>query len=75
MMVFENRKTWEIAHIKAHSKGGSGDIDNLRPTCKDCNRKMKNNHMVEYCVINVKPELLSETLEELHLSYVISLPS
>jgi hypothetical protein len=31
--------------------------------------------MVEYCVINVKPELLSETLEELHLSYVISLPS
>jgi hypothetical protein len=41
-LCFDNRTSglkgaWHIEHLKAHSKGGTDDIDNLRAACIKCN--------------------------------------
>jgi len=80
-MIVENRKgkkgtdgkmdytgVWEIGHVKAHAEGGNEELDNLRPICKMCNRKMGKMHMVEYCKKNVPNHRLEATLAKLKLS-------
>jgi 5-methylcytosine-specific restriction endonuclease McrA len=62
-----NRKSWEIAHVKAHSQGGNEELSNLRPICRQCNRKMGTMHMLEYCQRNVPRERLNHVLDQLHL--------
>ena len=40
--------TFECGHVVAHAKGGSNDISNLRPICRDCNNGMGTENMKEY---------------------------
>jgi len=40
-----NDKIWEAAHVIPHSKGGTSDIDNLRPICRKCNQDMKDDQL------------------------------
>lgn len=35
-----SQNNWECAHVIAHKCGGSDGEDNLRPTCRSCNREM-----------------------------------
>ena len=35
-----SQKDWECAHVIAHKCGGGDGEDNLRPTCRSCNRSM-----------------------------------
>lgn len=39
---------FECGHVLPHSKGGSYDINNLRPICSSCNRNMSNMHMYDF---------------------------
>lgn len=39
---------WHAGHVKAHSKGGSDTVDNLRPLCPPCNWSMSNMHMAKF---------------------------
>ena len=43
---------FEAAHVQAKSLGGSDRLDNLRPTCKECNRDMRTENL--YCYIHRK---------------------
>jgi HNH endonuclease len=44
--------TWEAGHVIAYSKGGSDDLENLRPVCQRCNRSMGTQNMGEWARIN-----------------------
>ncbi len=39
---------WEAGHIQAAAKGGSDNIDNLRPVCSTCNKSMSSMNMDDY---------------------------
>jgi len=43
---------WHCGHIKPRARGGSIDIENLRPICIDCNLKMSAMHMYEYILLH-----------------------
>ena len=64
----ETKGIWEIGHVKAHANGGNEELSNLRPICKSCNRKMGNDHMIEYCKQNVPDFRLERTLNRMKLS-------
>jgi len=38
---------FEVGHNIPQSKGGSNDIDNLRPICGNCNKSMSNSYTIE----------------------------
>ncbi len=60
--------TWEIAHILSHHNGGEETLNNLRPTCKACNRAMGKMHMVDYIRKKVPPYRIESTLQRLKLT-------
>jgi len=37
---------YHVGHDKPESKGGSLDIDNLKPLCSRCNHSMSNNYTI-----------------------------
>jgi hypothetical protein len=39
---------WEAGHVVPSSKGGSDNLDNLRPICRDCNRSMGCTNMITW---------------------------
>ena len=39
---------WEAGHVVPSSKGGSDNLDNLRPICRDCNRSMGCMNMITW---------------------------
>ena len=39
--------TFEVGHNLPESKGGTLDIDNLRPICAKCNRSMSNEYTID----------------------------
>ena len=39
---------WEQAHVIAHACGGKDTADNLRPTCRGCNREMGTENLWAY---------------------------
>jgi 5-methylcytosine-specific restriction endonuclease McrA len=46
----ENKITpfnFEVGHNIPESKGGTTDIDNLRPICGNCNRSMGNSYSID----------------------------
>lgn len=49
-IIFSDRLTWEMAHIKAHAEGGSSDLSNIRPLCFSCNRSMGVKHIRTYLI-------------------------
>lgn len=42
-------KTWEQAHITAVANGGTNDVANLVPTCRDCNRSCGTRNLMDWC--------------------------
>ena len=38
---------WHVGHNKPESKGGSTDINNLKPICSECNLGMGNRYTIE----------------------------
>lgn len=38
---------WEMGHDEPRSKGGTDELDNLRPICFKCNRQMGNRYTIE----------------------------
>jgi len=38
---------FEVGHNVPHSKGGSTDLDNLRPICSKCNKSMGDQYTIE----------------------------
>lgn len=39
--------TFETGHNVPYSKGGTTSIDNLRPICRNCNRRMSNTYTID----------------------------
>jgi 5-methylcytosine-specific restriction endonuclease McrA len=53
--------SFETGHNIPESKGGSLDIDNLRPICSNCNRSMGDNYTIdEFSEISKKTSKLWE---------------
>lgn len=42
---------WHCGHIKAYADGGSNSVENLRPTCEECNLKMGTMDMILFICI------------------------
>ena len=47
MMPLITPFTFECGHNIPESKGGTSDIDNLRPICGNCNRSMSNSYTID----------------------------
>ena len=45
--VFTVLSSWHVGHNKPESKGGTIDINNLKPICCDCNLGMGNRYTIE----------------------------
>lgn len=53
--------TFEVGHNVPESKGGSSDLDNLKPLCPSCNKSMGNTYTIdEFSVISKRREKLWE---------------
>lgn len=70
VLIFENRKTWEIAHIHAFKEGGKDSIANWRPICRHCNRSMQETHMVVYCRQHIPTSRLPNVLKVLNIDNI-----
>lgn len=42
------KTNWHCAHVEAWSKSGDSSVENMRPTCEDCNRRMGTQNMDEF---------------------------
>jgi 5-methylcytosine-specific restriction endonuclease McrA len=42
-----NPFTFEVGHNMPHSKGGTLDIDNLKPICSTCNKSMGDRYTID----------------------------
>lgn len=42
---------WHCGHVTPDSKGGSMEIENLRPLCQACNTSMSDTHMEEFVTL------------------------
>lgn len=49
-IFFDDRLTWEMAHVKSHVEGGSGELSNIRPICFTCNRSMGSKHFMTFLI-------------------------
>jgi len=47
-LIHRNEDGFHVGHIIAHNKGGSDDIDNLRPVCRTCNLAMQTQDMRQF---------------------------
>lgn len=66
-IIRNDRSTWEMSHIRAVAKGGSNDLDNIRPLCYTCNRTMSVQHLKAY-LIERYPERYTTVTKSLKLS-------
>jgi 5-methylcytosine-specific restriction endonuclease McrA len=41
-------ESWEAGHVVSEAKGGTTNVENLRPICLSCNRSMGKKHMFEF---------------------------
>lgn len=44
---FNVMSAWHVGHNQPESKGGSIDINNLKPICSECNLGMGNRHTID----------------------------
>lgn len=51
---------FHAGHIKSFYYGGLTDVDNLRPICGDCNRKMSKKNWIDY-EMEIYPERFQQT--------------
>lgn len=49
-IFFDDRLTWEMAHVKSHSEGGDSELSNIRPICFTCNRSMGSKHFMTFLI-------------------------
>ena len=47
-MSINKEYSWECGHIKSHFNKGETNLDNLKPLCTSCNRKMSSKDWNEY---------------------------
>ena len=59
-------KGWNIDHIKPKASGGSNDLENLNPSCRDCNNYKCNSSLDDFRYYTQK--MLNEQLEYLFKS-------
>lgn len=61
-----SKDDWHCGHILAESKGGNASLDNLRPLCPDCNRKMRTTHMYRYIIYRNLPSVSKLPRDDLY---------
>lgn len=44
-------RTFEAGHIKSHANGGTNKVENLRPVCNKCNKRVGPKNMDEYLLL------------------------
>ena len=44
----EGRGSWEVDHSRPRSRGGTDHMNNLKPSCTDCNREKGDQTSQEY---------------------------
>lgn len=47
--------TFEVGHNVPESKGGSSELDNLKPICSSCNKSMGNTYTIDEFSVISKP--------------------
>lgn len=52
--------SWQCGHIKSFNNGGETTIDNMKPICPDCNRKMSDMDWTEYEYVLMKKKILED---------------
>ena len=66
-------KGWNVDHIKPRVFGGTDDIENLNPSCKDCNNYKCHTNLEEYRkqlhrMLNEKPEYLFKSKTKMQVA-------
>ena len=66
-------KGWNVDHIKPTVNGGSNDLDNLNPSCKDCNNykchsDIETFRMYAKQMFNTKPEYLFKSKTKMQVA-------
>jgi hypothetical protein len=67
-----DKNTFEAAHVEPFCESGNDNIDNLRPSCKNCNREMGTTNLYEYkrkrMEMLIKQQNMRKEMENLFLS-------